>query len=1354
MANDPNGAAAASAPASPSLDEALSGMTVDDALAGMKPEDLSAGSPPPSPGGGSSEPSIWSGNTDEAIAASNKQVGHALGAVGTGAAKAMFELKDFIFGEPNKEDKWAVRQAIEDYSAGLRKQSGVNGVVEGITQFGVGFMGLGKIKYVAKGIEAAQKAGKAAHWAAGSARGAATGAIFMDPHEERLSNLVQSYPGLRNPVTNYLAAKPEDSAAEGRLKNALEGIVLDAALTSALVAVSKSIKLFRAGDIDGANAAAAEADTLFAKAADENYQAKQFFDHDEFLAQREAAAADAERAVAQADPQAGGSGKNFLAAPEEAQTPVPGDRIDSGELGVALKQPRVDGPVQLDQPQGPVQNPGPIDPGEFAVAMREPGASGGPRARNDGDPGVGDWRSDVPPSDSPSGAGGAGSPRGAAENVRGEGAAGGPGGSSVQGVRAGAELPQAGPTIEETEKALSRLRTDNNALSTYGSREAAIDAGYRFKGRDDASGVIPWQKLRTTEETQAWMGQVLDDQSVAINAKRGGNAQGVMTDKQIDRMIEQRSKAWNEDPAQLRGELEAAGENAPQLAAQMETSFLIANKAFQDAYELGVRINNANYSGFTGREEALQALRTRMALATSMYGNAKAISSNAARALRRMRGEFQFTDQQLANIHNSDPEGLLRVVTETGGDPQLLAQTGRLTAWQSIRDSLGALYAANFLWSWKSQVINFATSATQIIWRPLETGVGSIGLQAVGAVKYVLRGDEHLIAQARTLRSQSIREVTYTAGMLQDGLQAATKAFLDGDSILVPHAQEHFAPGAGASSAIDWNSLRELYGGLLPMRSVDDVVHNAVSLGIMGKAALTANLRALGAADEFVKTIRYRNVVAAKASVEADQRGLTGQAAKDFITDRVNSSFDDLGRGIDADAVREAQTSVFQNDYIGPGEGWFGPIASGYANLVATTPVLRVITPFIKTPTNLFRYGVKLTPGLNLLQKEYATALMGAAGPEAQGRAMGQMMLGTMMASSAAMMWASGRLTGSGPQDYDQKNQWLAQGNRPYSIVWTNEKGEKQYFELSRFDPLGMPLSLVADGMNMIAGGTLREDEQENVLQAISLAFVHLSKDKTYIKNLSDFMGAITDDKKMDSWVRRMAPGFVPMSSLMSSVNPDPVLHELRHWYDGILAKTPGWSASLPPKRDFLGDPILAPQGFVSTLKNSPLTDALNEVYAVTGRYIEPPAPRSGATGGVDLRDFTLKNGRSAYDRYQELAGHPPGMPSMKERLTALVQSEAYKQLPHGGPTEHGTKLGLIMERGIKPYREAAFKRLLMESPELRQAVNQRRLDLSKAVASGAKSVQAAGGQARMDVLGDFLKQYGISLPTVNLPSQ
>jgi len=70
------------------------------------------------------------------------------------------------------------------------------------------------------------------------AKSAGVGAVAeqfaFSPYEQRISNLVQSVPSLQNPVTEFLQADPNDSAATARFKMALEGgavgIPVDAAL--------------------------------------------------------------------------------------------------------------------------------------------------------------------------------------------------------------------------------------------------------------------------------------------------------------------------------------------------------------------------------------------------------------------------------------------------------------------------------------------------------------------------------------------------------------------------------------------------------------------------------------------------------------------------------------------------------------------------------------------------------------------------------------------------------------------------------------------------------------------------------------------------------------------------------------------------------------------------------------------------------------------------------------------------------------------------------------------------------------------------------------------------------------------
>lgn len=119
----------------------------------------------------------------------------------------------------------------------LDAQTTAGGVVQGIGQFLTGWATGGRLVKLAKG-------GLAARTGTAMARGAVVDATAFDPHEDRLSDLVQQYPALQNPITDYLEAEDDDSTAEGRFKNALEGLGLGAITDGFFLAV-KGIRAAR-----------------------------------------------------------------------------------------------------------------------------------------------------------------------------------------------------------------------------------------------------------------------------------------------------------------------------------------------------------------------------------------------------------------------------------------------------------------------------------------------------------------------------------------------------------------------------------------------------------------------------------------------------------------------------------------------------------------------------------------------------------------------------------------------------------------------------------------------------------------------------------------------------------------------------------------------------------------------------------------------------------------------------------------------------------------------------------------------------------------------------------------------------
>lgn len=115
-------------------------------------------------------------------------------------------------------------------------------LTQNVTRFLTGFVGAKKLLAPVKFL------GKANGFVRAMTEGAVTDAVVYDPHEARFANFLDHWPQLANPVTEYLRADENDSNAEGRLKNVLEGMMLGT-VSEALFGVVRGMKLRRAGKI-------------------------------------------------------------------------------------------------------------------------------------------------------------------------------------------------------------------------------------------------------------------------------------------------------------------------------------------------------------------------------------------------------------------------------------------------------------------------------------------------------------------------------------------------------------------------------------------------------------------------------------------------------------------------------------------------------------------------------------------------------------------------------------------------------------------------------------------------------------------------------------------------------------------------------------------------------------------------------------------------------------------------------------------------------------------------------------------------------------------------------------------------
>lgn len=118
----------------------------------------------------------------------------------------------------------------------------------GLAQFVVGWLPVNRALSV---VNTSTKLGKGVKLAA---EGAAAEVLAFDKHEARLSNLIEDYPELSNPVTAYLAADPNDGTAEAIFKQAVEGVVLEGTAL-VIIAGAKALRAARNGSEDATSLA-------------------------------------------------------------------------------------------------------------------------------------------------------------------------------------------------------------------------------------------------------------------------------------------------------------------------------------------------------------------------------------------------------------------------------------------------------------------------------------------------------------------------------------------------------------------------------------------------------------------------------------------------------------------------------------------------------------------------------------------------------------------------------------------------------------------------------------------------------------------------------------------------------------------------------------------------------------------------------------------------------------------------------------------------------------------------------------------------------------------------------------------
>ena len=472
-------------------------------------------------------------------------------------------------------------------------------------------------------------------------------------------------------------------------------------------------------------------------------------------------------------------------------------------------------------------------------------------------------------------------------------------------------------------------------------------------------------------------------------------------------------------------------------------------------------------------------------------------------------------------------------------------------------------------------------------------------------------------------------------------------------------------------------------------------------------AAVRLPGRFLMAGDDFFKAIAFRAELRALAKRQAfreiNEMSLTGKAAAQKAREIEKNILDNPPDSIKEAAQEFAAYTTFTRDLGETGQK---------VQALASTPIGRIVLPFVRTPTNIFKFAGERTP-LALASRAVREEI--AAGGERRALALAKIGLGSMTMAYMSTLAANGLITGGGPKDKTLRQIKMQTGWKPYSFKIGNE-----YISYARIEPLGSLFGLAADAADIM--GQLSEADAAKLASALTVAISRNVAQKTFVKGLAGTLSAVTSQevKQVNSFLEKELPTILPYSSALGQTakNVDPVMREVNSIMDAFKAKLPGYSSDLPPHRNLWGEPVLLEGGLGPDLL-SPFYSSTVKDDKVAAELDRLQAPITLPSKQIDRVPLTPKQ----YDRYQILAAQPQGKPSLREKLEEVIASDLYK---HGtdDPADGG-KITLL-KMWVNNYRDLAKFQLRQEDADLDAKLRER--ETKKA---GAFAGTAPGGLSR-----------------------
>lgn len=439
-----------------------------------------------------------------------------------------------------------------------------------------------------------------------------------------------------------------------------------------------------------------------------------------------------------------------------------------------------------------------------------------------------------------------------------------------------------------------------------------------------------------------------------------------------------------------------------------------------------------------------------------------------------------------------------------------------------------------------------------------------------------------------------------TLAKAASGVMAQGKAILTGDTP-ERYALDSWSFAKGAADAIG-KAGKTLFGVAPDDLDISFEHRPTYAIkGVVGKV-VRVPMTVLSRITDAVATLNYAGQLNVLAYRQALGEGLTGQELEARAAQLASSPTPEMRQT----AFGFAKKQTFQAD--------LGKTGKAFQRWVRSTPGLRYLFPFIKTPLNIVKAAAEYSPGG--LVKGLATGNIDLAGRGA---------VGSAIAAAIAYHTLQGNIVGGGPVTPAKKYSLEDTGWQPYSLHIGNK-----YFSYDRLEPLGMVIGMTADLVHAIDKG---EDPTSATVESratqIQEAIMRNLESLPFMYSVSNLMQAFSPDNKngIRNFLSRQASSLVPAVVAQTAQAIDRTVRSPQNVGQRIEARIPGLTGNVPPELNVAGQPVKRPANQVGGMNPFPATTettdpALRELGALGETAIHAPQTATEPRAGLHLRQF------------------------------------------------------------------------------------------------------------------------------------